>query len=104
MIGLGYSTYCLWQAHSGAAGCPVEIECSEDDMEADLLGIFFEELHNGDLSGCLHFLFVDILVTFQDILHLPLHLETSHAVGIVLITNDSLRMTEHEPLAQNDGA
>ena len=45
MIGLGYSTYCLWQAHSGAAGCPVEIECSEDDMEADSLGILLKQFN-----------------------------------------------------------
>jgi len=66
--------------------------------------IFFEELHKGDLSGCLHFLFEDLFLTFQDIIHLPTHLGTSHAVGIVLITNNSLRMTEHEPLTQDDGA
>ena len=47
--------------------------------------MFFEELHHGDLSGCLNFLLVDLLVTFQDILHLLPYLGTSHAVGIMLI-------------------
>ena len=37
MIGVGYSTYCLCQAYSGVAGCPVEVEGSEDVMEADSL-------------------------------------------------------------------
>ena len=69
MIGDGYSTYCLWQAYSGVEGCPVEVEGSEDEMEADSLG---KELHYGDLSGCLHFLFEHLLATFQDILHLPI--------------------------------
>ena len=46
----------------------------------------------------------NLLVTFQDILHLPPQLGTSHAVGIVFIMNDSPRMTEHKRLAQDDGA
>ena len=65
---------------------------------------FFEELHNGDLCGCLHFLFVDLLVTFHGIHHLPPHLQTSNAVGTILITNDSLRTMEQEWLTQNDRA
>uniref|UniRef100_A0A8C4NBQ2 Uncharacterized protein n=1 Tax=Eptatretus burgeri TaxID=7764 RepID=A0A8C4NBQ2_EPTBU len=68
------------------------------------LGFFFEELHNGYLSGCLHFLFVELLGTFQDILHLHRHLVTFHAVGIMLIMTGSLRMSEHERLAQDVGA
>ena len=39
VIGVGYSTYCLCQAYSGVTGCPVEVEGSEDEMEADSLGI-----------------------------------------------------------------
>ena len=54
ILGVGYSPYCLWQGYSGVAGCPVEVEGSEDEMEADSLGrflFFFEEFHNGDMSG-----------------------------------------------------
>ena len=73
MIGVGYSTNCLWQVCSGVAGCPVEVEGSEDEMEADSLGEFFEE-HNGD--ECLpSFSFRRLLVKIQDILHLPPNLE-----------------------------
>ena len=42
MIGVGCSTYCLWQAYSGVVGCPVEVEGSQDEMEADSLGIFLK--------------------------------------------------------------
>ena len=40
MIMVGYSTYCLRQANSGVPGCPVEIEGSDDEIEAGLLGNF----------------------------------------------------------------
>ena len=42
MIGVGNRTYCLWQAYSPVAGCPVEVEGSEDEMEADLLGFLLK--------------------------------------------------------------
>jgi len=32
----------VWQGYSGAAGYPVEVECSENEMEADLLGNFLK--------------------------------------------------------------
>ena len=40
MIRVGCNTYCLCQAYSGVAGCPVEIEGSDDEIEAGLLGNF----------------------------------------------------------------
>ena len=41
MIGVGHSKYFLWQAFWGVAVCPVEVEGSEDEMEANSLEIFF---------------------------------------------------------------
>ena len=42
MIGVGYSTYCLWQAYSFVTCCPVEVEGSEAEMEADSFGSFLK--------------------------------------------------------------
>ena len=39
MIGVGYSSYCLWWACLFRCGRLIEVEDSEDEMEADSLGI-----------------------------------------------------------------